>query len=67
MKNNSRNIIWVITMLVLVLAFVALAISLTNIVPGNPLREYSLHLAILFIVLTVLERTTYKKRNNGDN
>ena len=66
MKNTPQNIIWVLSTVVLVLAFAALAVSLTNIVPGNPLREYRLHLAILFIVLTVLERTAYKKRDSGN-
>ncbi len=57
MKPCIRNLFLVL----LVINFVALVIALTNIIPDNPMKEYSLWLVVSFVLIAGVARGCCKK------
>ena len=53
----SAPIIWIISLVILIIA-------LTNFVPDNPLKQYSLIIGLGFVCVTGLIRILYKKLKN---
>ena len=56
MNNKLRKTLRNLLMAVLVVIFLALVVSLTKLLPENPLAEYRLVLGVSFVVVAALAR-----------
>ena len=55
---------WISAPLIWIISLVILIIALTNIVPDNPLKQYSLIIGLGFVCVTGFIRILYKKLKN---
>jgi hypothetical protein len=58
---NKIKLFWIISTILYLTGIVALVISLTDIFPGNALKDYSLVVGLAFIFITGLTGAIYRK------
>jgi hypothetical protein len=56
-----KKLFWIITSLIMIISLSLLLISLTNILPDNPLKEYRLIIGVGFICISGFIGTAYRK------
>jgi hypothetical protein len=58
---NKNKLFWIISSILCLTCITALIISLTDIYPGNALKDYSLVIGLAFLLVTGLTGAIYGK------